>query len=150
MSGLFRNSERGAALVEMAVVTPLLIVLMVGVVDMARTFYMALELTNAARAGAQAGSKTASGFSSADVQAAAEAASPQIAPYTVATPTQSCFCINASGASTAHSCTTACPTTEYLAVYVTVTASKQFQTVMHFPGIPDTLDLSRSVTMRAQ
>ena len=40
---------------ELAVTLPLLVLVMVGAIDFARVFYMGMELTNAARAGAQYG-----------------------------------------------------------------------------------------------
>jgi Flp pilus assembly protein TadG len=143
------RSERGAALMELALTLPLLIVLLVGVFDFARTFYMASLLTNAARAGAQYGTQVA--FSAAGVKAQAEAASPQISPYTVDTPVQACFCTTDTGASTSHSCDTACSlASEHLTTFVTVTTRKTFDTVMRFPGIPSSLTVERSVTMRSK
>ena len=53
---VLHRSERGSALVELAVTLPLLVLLVVGVADLARVFYVSMALTNAARAGAQYGS----------------------------------------------------------------------------------------------
>ena len=50
--GRTRRSERGAALVELAVALPLLAVIMVGAIDFGRAFRTAMIVTNAARAGA--------------------------------------------------------------------------------------------------
>jgi Flp pilus assembly protein TadG len=143
------RSERGAALVELALSTPLLVVMIVGAVDFARAFYTAMELTNAARAGAQFASRSVTGFDAGTTQSVAAAASPQIATYTVDTPTQGCTC-NTGATATAHSCTTACPAGQYLAVYITVTTRKAFSPVMRFPGVPSTVTIERTVTMRAQ
>lgn len=49
---LFR-SERAANLVEMAVVTPLLLLMLAGIADLGRAFYTYISLTNAAREGAR-------------------------------------------------------------------------------------------------
>lgn len=51
-----RFSERGAAAVEMAIVLPLLVLLLGGIVDFGRAFYTKNILTNAAREGARAAS----------------------------------------------------------------------------------------------
>jgi Flp pilus assembly protein TadG len=50
-----RRRERGAAAVEMALVLPLLIMLLGGIVDYGRYFWTQVQLTNAAREGARAG-----------------------------------------------------------------------------------------------
>jgi Flp pilus assembly protein TadG len=51
-----RSDERGAGLVEMALVTVLLLLLLAGVVDLGRVFYEYIIVTNAAREGARYGS----------------------------------------------------------------------------------------------
>jgi len=50
--GRLRRDQRGAALVELAVVVPILAVLAVGAVDFGRIFKSAMVITAAARAGA--------------------------------------------------------------------------------------------------
>lgn len=47
------RSERGAAAVEMALVLPVLILLIGGIVDFGRAYYTQIILTNAAREGAR-------------------------------------------------------------------------------------------------
>src|SRR5260221_3845737 len=51
-SAMDSTRERGSALVELAIALPLLVAVLVGTTDFARVFYLATELTNAARAGA--------------------------------------------------------------------------------------------------
>jgi Flp pilus assembly protein TadG len=53
---LFKRDERGAAMVEFAIVAPLLFVLVFGIIDYGRYFYWYARVTNAAREGARAGS----------------------------------------------------------------------------------------------
>jgi Flp pilus assembly protein TadG len=55
-SDSFRN-ERGANLVEMAIVLPFLLLLLAGVIDLGRAFYTYLSLTNAVREGARFAAK---------------------------------------------------------------------------------------------
>ena len=52
-----KRSERGASLVEMAIITPLLVLLMVGVADMGWAFHDYIIITNAAREGARVASR---------------------------------------------------------------------------------------------
>lgn len=49
-----RRAERGQALVELALITPILFALLLGTVDLGRVFYAMISVTNAAREGAQA------------------------------------------------------------------------------------------------
>lgn len=51
------SGERGANLVEMALMAPLLILLVVGVIDLGRAFFSYIAITNSAREGARYGVK---------------------------------------------------------------------------------------------
>jgi len=52
----FVRNERGAALVEMALVLPIVILLFLGMIDFGRAIFLYNNLTNAARDGARLGS----------------------------------------------------------------------------------------------
>lgn len=56
-----RRRERGAAVVEFALVLPLLLMLVIGAIDWGWYFYLREVVTNAAREGARAGSVSAVG-----------------------------------------------------------------------------------------
>jgi Flp pilus assembly protein TadG len=144
------RQEHGAALVELALATPLLLILIVGVVDFARVFYLGMQVTDAARAGAQYGSSPAVNFNATTTQTRAQTASPQSAP-TIATPVEVCACVNDATAPTtltAGACTAACA--DHRTVFVSVTASKAFSPIMRFPGVPSSVTISRTVTLRRQ
>lgn len=47
-----RRSERGASILELAVITPVMVLIVMGVLDLARGYKMQIELSNAAREGA--------------------------------------------------------------------------------------------------
>ncbi|KGN32350.1 hypothetical protein N802_18470 [Knoellia sinensis KCTC 19936] len=68
-----RPSETGAAAVEFALVFPMLIILLAGIVDFGRAFHTQIILSNAAREGARI---YAFEGDAANVQARAQAASP--------------------------------------------------------------------------
>ena len=51
------RSEHGQNLIELAIVTPLLVLLLTGVADMGRAFFSYIQITNAAREGARAASR---------------------------------------------------------------------------------------------
>jgi Flp pilus assembly protein TadG len=146
------SSSRGAAVVELAISLPVLLLMMFGAADLARVYYTALGLTAAARAGAQYGALTPANTSNtATMQSRALAASPQLGAYT-AVASRACQCANQTATTfTTQSCTSACSSSSsHLVVYVTVTASKTFSTRMPIPGVPTTFNISRSVSMRAQ
>ena len=50
-----KNPERGAALVELAIVLPLLLLILVGIIEFGLLFYNQQVLTNSSREGARAG-----------------------------------------------------------------------------------------------
>jgi len=64
------RSERGAELIEMALVTPILLLLVMGIVDFGFMFQRYVVLTNAAVEGARVA--TLPGYGAADAQARAE------------------------------------------------------------------------------
>ena len=148
--------ETGAALVELAVVLPLLVLIMIGATDFARAFYFAMVLNNAARAGAQYGaqSPTLSVDEPGMVAAAQASASADIGTITVVTPIDHpCGCASDSNAwISTQPCATVCPTGQHMVISVTVTTTANFSRISPFPipGIPQTFAITRAATMRAQ
>ena len=124
-----RRVRRGAAVVELAVLLPLLIFLFVIAVDFARIYYVSLTLTSAARAGALYASDPGYAGESpfASCQAAALADATNLSPQPTITQTTG---TDAQGR-----------------VYVEVTAEFTFETISNFPGVPSDLALSRTVRM---
>jgi Flp pilus assembly protein TadG len=123
------NERRAAAVVELAMLLPLLIFLFIISVDFARVYYYSLTLTNCARAGAMYASdpSTAAESPFANVTAAALADATNITP----TPTvQSATGVDLNGQA-----------------YAEVTVKYTFKTLTGFPGVPNELLLSRTVRM---
>jgi Flp pilus assembly protein TadG len=75
-----RGGERGAVAVEMAMVTPLLVALVFGIIDFSRIFNAELQLSQAAREGARLASITIGGttpaYSKDQIRARLSAAAP--------------------------------------------------------------------------
>jgi hypothetical protein len=145
-------SQRGAAFVELVVSLPVLIVLLVGITDFARVFYMAIELTNAARAGVQFGAKNQGSSTDDDLmEAAAVAASVNISGVTAAA-SHVCQCAQADVTfSGPVDCLidplVACPSPKFRVITVSVTTSAPFTTISPYISvIPRTL--SRIAVMR--
>jgi len=51
-----RRSQKGQSLVELAILLPVLILVLMGIMDLGRVFYAQIVITNAAREGARYGS----------------------------------------------------------------------------------------------
>jgi Flp pilus assembly protein TadG len=120
---LGRHRERGAAAVEMALILPLLILLVGGIVDLGRLFWVEVQITNAAREGARAG------VVQGDVVARANAAGSTAAGWQTPTFTGSCT------------------TTPDGDVTVQTSASFDFIFLNIIPGVPSSKTLTASATM---
>src|SRR5262245_2794442 len=124
-----QRRRRGVAVVELAVLLPLLILLFLITVDFARVFYFSLTLTNCARNGAMYASDPLGQVESpfANVQAAALSDATNLTPQPTVTSVNG---VDASGRA-----------------YAEVTAQYTFRTITKFPLIPSQVNLSRKVRM---
>jgi Flp pilus assembly protein TadG len=153
--GRTRRSQTGAALVELVVALPVLVLMLVGTADFARALYMSVEMTNAARAGAQYGAhKLALSSNTAGMQATALAAAPNISGM-IATATRECQCASDAGIFTALTPSTDCNTApatscpgRHRVMTVTVITTATFTTIAGNVGILRTLPLTRTATLR--
>lgn len=167
MKCLFRDN-RGQALVELALVVPILTLLMLGAVELGRIAYFAIEIESSARAGASYGSvnRGTAGDITMIKQAAADDV-PDISNLNV-TPGTACVCQTITNSSTGTSYsyqpasgTTACSTSyikscsavtatsrQVAITYVTVATSAQVDPIIHLPGLPQTFTLHGSCKMR--
>jgi hypothetical protein len=92
--------EAGGSLIEIALVFPLLMLFLFGMVDLGRWVYLAIEVGSAAHAGAQYGSLSLTNASNtAAIEAAAQADVPDIPGLLFPTPpsTSSCWCPSTPG-----------------------------------------------------
>jgi Flp pilus assembly protein TadG len=153
-----RSSATGSAAVELAVALPVLALLLVGTADFARVFYWAIEMTNAARAGAQYGAQNlGTGADHTAVETAATG-SVNVGGDLTANASRRCECSDAtatftSTAPAANNCTdppsTSCPSAgTFRVITITVTVTKTFSTFAPYPGIPRPLTFSRAAIMR--
>ena len=142
------RSERGGALIEMAVISPLLLLLVLGAGDFGRIMYYAITLTDAARSGAAFGARTTS--RSADttgIQVAADEAAQNLPPITV-TSQRICEC---TGGAVVACSTTSCAGYGPPMVFVEVTATTTFTPLSaSFPGIPGSTLITRVAKVRSQ
>lgn len=140
--------QRGQAILELVLVLPILLMLTLGVIEFGRAAYYDLEVSDAARAGAQYASQSlADAEDFANIQAAALSNSQSDMGFAVNVnaPTQSCVC---PGGGVAGSCpASGCA---YPLVYVTVTAWYDLPPLFSYPGISSVFNLSSSSTLPVQ
>jgi Flp pilus assembly protein TadG len=145
MVGRFRRSEFGGAAIELAVVSPLLLLLLIGVVDYGRAFYTSITVSNAARAGAEYGAQGP--IQSGDIagmKAFAQGDGQEAGTLTV-NARRYCECGGA-----AAPCSTVCTGGAAPDVFIEVTATKSLSMLLPYPGLPSTLAIARTATFRSQ
>ncbi|MGO8758648.1 MAG: TadE/TadG family type IV pilus assembly protein [Terracidiphilus sp.] len=144
------SSESGSSLVETAVFLPLLFLLLLGVVDFGRAYYLADEVAGAAQAGAVYGSQNITDTSG--MANVAKLDAPDVSGMT-ATGSWGCECSDGTNPSTSCAAKPACGVN--LVYYATVTTSVTYKPMIPWPGfgsskgIGSSFTISRSVTMRS-
>jgi Flp pilus assembly protein TadG len=140
--------QRGGALVEVAVAIPLLMLILVGLVDFGRAASEAINVENAARAGASYGARNVGlAADAAGIQGAALAdLSQDVDPLAVTVVSERyCECSNGQSVQCSNKCSGQLPQ-----MYLRVRVDKQFQTLLNYPGVPDQINLSREVRLRVR
>lgn len=143
------RNEIGSAIVELALILPIFLFLMLGVVEFGRLAYASIEVSNAARAGVQFGAQShaaASNISGME-SAATNDAGDITSGVMTATATQFCTCSNGTTSDcSATSCTSPGVMIEYVQVNTTATVDPLF----HYPGLPTTFTLQGQAIMRVE
>jgi Flp pilus assembly protein TadG len=165
--------ERGGALVETALVIPLLAWMMLGSAELGRIAYAAIEASNAARAGAAFGAQgvvttTETPITSANIeQAAVNDAADFVSGGLQATANIYCVCLTTNASTGGVSSTpqvlctsstatsaTYCPTSTTTKVqntiihYVEVSTTATVKSMFHYPGLPTSYKLNGFSEMR--
>lgn len=148
------HSQAGVALVEFALVVPLLALLLVGIIEIGRYAYFSIAVANAARAGAQYGAyDTARAVDVVGMQNAAIADGQNNIKAITAAANDVCTCWNSttgteSPSPPAHTqcgqpCASGVPVT-----YVEVDTSGNFSSMFSYPLFPRTFAVSAKAIMR--
>jgi Flp pilus assembly protein TadG len=139
--------DLGAISVELAVLSPVFVLLVLGTIDFGRAFNEQLRLANAARAGAQFAienlgtSESLTGITEAvlrDAQLPAD-------QLTIAA-SKSCTCPSGAAAACSSICADGLPPR----MHVEVTVQRDFKLLFDYPVLPSTLALSETATMRTR
>lgn len=145
----FLAGDDGAAIVELALVAPFLILLTIGIIDIGRFARESITIGNAARAGAQYGAYTST--NSTDTVGIASAAQSDATDIALAATDVSsstyCSCGGTPGV-TVTDCnpTPTCANSDHIDLFVRVTVSKSFTSLITYPGIPTTHTLTKTAT----
>jgi Flp pilus assembly protein TadG len=140
------RSEKGTSLVEFAVVLPVMIFLVMGLIEVGRYAYFGILAANAARAGVQYGAQdTTKMLDTPGIQSAALADGENLSSWTVqATPLCS---VNGAAPTQCPSASGSVPPTN-TTYYVSVRVYGTYNSLLHYPGIPTNVPISGSALMR--
>jgi Flp pilus assembly protein TadG len=148
-----RCDEAGSALVELALMFPIFLILLVGSAEFGRLAYDAIEVANAARAGAAYASLGRNNASTSTanialIQQAAIQDAPNVAGVT-ATYTASCYC-STGGTLVCTNALASCPSPARIIVYATVNTAATVGPLFNYPGLPHTFNLSGQAILRVE
>lgn len=141
------RGESGAALIELAFLTPLFLVLLLGAFDFGRAFYLEMGLASGAQAGALFGSQYPTDTTG--ISTVTSSNVPGGSDLTVNSPTVAYGCECADGTNYSASCASkpSCSgSTEVCRVDVTVTGT--YTPLFPWPGLPSSMTFTSKASMR--
>jgi Flp pilus assembly protein TadG len=152
MSAWWRTTlrvEDGGSIVELAFITPIFCLMFIGAAEFSRLAYFAIEISNAAHAGAAYGAQNhATASDTADMEQAAINDAANVSGMT-ATATHSCVCTNGTAITCANAVTTCVsPARIYEDVIVTTTAT--IDPIFHYPNVPTKFTMNGNATMQVE
>ena len=143
---IFLGAEPGAAMAELAVAFPFLLLLAIGAIDYGRIHSTTIAVANAARAGAQYGAQSAG--TSGDNLGMISAAQNDAGDATLSvTPGRFCKCPDGSS----PNCSTgSCGAFGAPEVYVTTAVTEVANLLIRYPGLASTVTITRTAILRVQ
>jgi Flp pilus assembly protein TadG len=127
----------GQSLIELALTVSVLTLILLGAAEFGRVAYAAVEVSNAARAGAAYAAQNGSTVS--DTTGIATAAANDAANLTGLTTTSSHSCVCSDG--TSSTCTAGDCSASHIEETVTVNTQVSFDPLIHLPGLPTAFTL---------
>lgn len=141
------SSDRGTSLVEYAVVAPMLLYLLVGLIDVGRYTNFAIMAAGAARAGAQYGAENLTTATNNAGMASAALQDGQNLPN-FGTPTTTHLCSVGGAALATCAAVGTAGVASNTVYYVKVQVTGTFKTLLNYPGLPSSIPISGSTIMR--
>jgi len=148
------RSQTGQSLVELALLTPVLLLLVVGTAEMGRYASLAIMIGNGARAGAAYGAQNPT--TAGDTTGIQNAALADLKDISSLSPTVTsaivCGCDNGGtiipNPETSAACATTCSVGNTTVSSVQVTVTGKFTSMFNYPGIPSPLTITSTATER--
>ena len=143
----FAKADDGIAAIEFAIMGAVLCLTVVAVGDLGMGFYSFMQVQNSAQAGAQYAA--VHGYSSGAITSAVTSATSVTGVAANPAPQQYCGC--ASGATISNAtCGSICPDGMSAGTYVTVSAVRDYSTLISWPMFPATYHQTSTSTVRIQ
>ena len=149
-AGLLDSAGQG--LVELALTVPLFTLLLVGAAELASVAWASIEVSNAARAGAQYGIQShITASDTASITAVALADGTNLTGLTVTSATHFCTCSTAPATTIdCPTALTACASPATIHEFVTVNTSATVTPAFQLPGLPSTFTPTGSAIMEVE
>lgn len=141
----FKNNNQGVAAVEFALIAPVFIIFLLGIIDAGFAIYTNMQVQTSSHAGMQYA--VARGYNVAGITSAitnATTASNISVPFA---PIQFCGCPSETGVVGA-TCGGSCPDGGVAGTYVSVFARGTYTTLLSYPIIPNSLTFTEQSTVR--
>jgi len=150
--------QRGAALIEFALVTPLLIMVLIGLIEVGRLAYFSIEVANAAHAGAQYGAISYKNAGGSGMGVAAQKDGQNGVAHLQTTADYVCACWNPSTAAetpstpTQAACGVPCSNGGHTVTYAQVSVTGTMHALFNYTalGLPAQWAVTRVATMRVE
>lgn len=140
-----RHGRRGSAVVEAALAFPLLFLILLGAMDFSRVFFTAVEVANAAEAGARYGAQNPTRAADLTGMQTAATNDTDVSGIT-ATASEVCRCEDG----TSVTCSGNCGSQGNPLIYAKVTTKATYSTIVPWPTIPSPIQINGKAVMRAQ